>query len=69
MKLVRDIARIAETRGLHVARLAPGFTELLEIVFDLTYITGISVDTAIRDLLDEQSAQARQGVRRIRNLT
>lgn len=69
MQLVRDIARIAEARGLHVARLAPGFTELLEIVFDLTYITGISVDTAIRDLLDERSAQARQGVRRIRNLT
>ncbi|MDO5058094.1 MAG: hypothetical protein Q4E06_12335, partial [Lautropia sp.] len=69
MQLVRDIARIAEAHGLHVARLAPGFTELLEIVFDLAYITGISVDTAIRDLLDERSAQARQGARRIRNLT
>ncbi len=69
MQLVREIARIAEACGLHIARLAPGFTELLEIVFDLTYITGISVDTAIRDLLDERSAQARQGIRRIRNLT
>ena len=68
MQLMRTLATIAEDSGLHVGRLAANFYELVEIVFDLTYITGVTPDTAVRDLLDERATLARRGRRQIRNL-
>lgn len=63
--LMRELARIAEGAGMTVGRLAPAFSELVAIVFDLAYVTRTSPDSAIRYLLDERSAAARQGGRRI----
>lgn len=65
MIMMRELASIAQTAGLRITRLSPRFLEIVEIVFDLTYVVNTSPASAVQYLVSERAAAARQGRRRI----